>query len=146
MWNIQSTIAKLFLVLTQKCRCERKPEISFSWLMFLHHSRHKSFGFLLINNYKDLKIEPVLSFWLNTPAMWYRMFRRFWQSKFAYGCNGCLSQYTLLPQLPLKIMLSIKVFKIVSNIINSICQSKSVTHSVVFCFSRCYYIPRKISL
>ncbi len=57
----------------------------------------------------------------------------FWQAKFANG--GSIlgsSQFTLMHQLPLKTMLSLKVVKIDSKISNSLHQSKSLTHSVAF--------------
>jgi len=45
----------------------------------------------------------------------------FGQAKFAYGGSvSGLSQFTLLPQLPLKMMLDLKVVKIVSKIILSL--------------------------
>jgi len=50
------------------------------------------------------------------------VFQGFGQAKFAYG--GSIldwSQFTLLPQLPLKMMLSLKVVKIDSKISNSLC-------------------------
>ncbi len=52
--------------------------------------------------------------------MLYRAFHGFGQAKIAYG--GLIlgwSQFTILPQLPLKTMLGIKVVKIDSKIINS---------------------------
>jgi len=54
-------------------------------------------------------------------AIFYRVFHGFGQAKFAYG--GSIlgsSQFTLLPQLPLKTMLSVKVVKIDSKISNSL--------------------------
>jgi len=43
----------------------------------------------------------------------YRAFRGFEQAKFAYGGSILgMSQFKLLPQLPLKIMLDLKVVKI----------------------------------
>jgi hypothetical protein len=65
--------------------------------------------------------------------MWqfYRVFHRFGQGKFAYGgWNLGSSQFTLLPQLPLRMMLSLKFVKIDWKISNSLRWSKSVTHSV----------------
>jgi len=51
-----------------------------------------------------------------------RVFHGFWQTKFAYdGSILGSSQFTLLPQLPLKTMLSLKVVKIdckISNLIH----------------------------
>jgi len=41
------------------------------------------------------------------------------------------ANYTLLPQLPLKMTLNLKVVKIDSKIINSLHYSKFVTHTVV---------------
>ncbi len=61
----------------------------------------------------------------------YRAFHRFGQAKFANG--GSIlgsSQFTLLPQLPLRMMLSLKVVRIDSKINKSLRYSKSVTHSV----------------
>jgi len=52
----------------------------------------------------------------------YRAFHGFGQAKFAYGGSILgLSQFTLLPQLPLKIMLQLKVVKIDSKISNLLC-------------------------
>jgi hypothetical protein len=57
----------------------------------------------------------------------------FGQAKFAYdGSILGSSQFTLLPQLPFRMMLSLKVVKIGSKISNSLCLSKSLTHSVEF--------------
>jgi hypothetical protein len=51
----------------------------------------------------------------------YRKFFGFVQAKFAYGSSILGSpQFTLLPQLPLKTMLDLKVVKIDSKIIISI--------------------------
>ncbi len=52
---------------------------------------------------------------------YYRSFHRFGQAKFAYGCSiSGSSQFTLLPQLPLKTILDLKVVKIDSKIIISL--------------------------
>jgi len=49
---------------------------------------------------------------------WYRVFHRFVQAKFAYGGSVLgSSQFTLLPHLPLKTMLNLKVVKSNSKII-----------------------------
>jgi len=49
------------------------------------------------------------------------VFHGFGQAKFAYGGSILgLRQFTLLPQLPLKMMLGLKVVKIDSKIINSL--------------------------
>jgi len=75
----------------------------------------------------------------------------FGQTKFAYG--GLIigsSQFTLLgllPQLPLIMMLSLKVVKIDSKTSNLLCKSKSVTHSVVQKISRffiCCFLPHSL--
>jgi len=61
----------------------------------------------------------------------YRAFHGFGQAKFAYG--GSIfgtSQFTLLPQLPLKMMINLKVVEINPKIIISQHLSKYVTHSV----------------
>jgi hypothetical protein len=43
----------------------------------------------------------------------YRAFHRFGQANFAYGGSSLGScQFTLLPKLPIKMMLNLKVFKI----------------------------------
>ena len=63
---------------------------------------------------------------------YYRAFNRFVQAKFAYG--GLVlgsSQFTLLPQLPQKMTLNLKVVKFDSKVVILLCKSKSVTHSVV---------------
>jgi len=57
-----------------------------------------------------------------TGKEYYRVFHGFGQAKFPYG--GSIlgsSQFTLLPQLPLKTMLSLKAIKIDSKISNSLC-------------------------
>jgi len=62
----------------------------------------------------------------------YIMFHKLGQVKFPDdGLVLGLSQFSILPQLPPKIMLNSKVVEIDPNIIISFCQSKSVTHSVV---------------
>ncbi len=56
----------------------------------------------------------------------YSVFHRFRQAKFAYGGSILsLSQFLLLPELPLKMKLASKVVKINSNIILSPQRSKS---------------------
>jgi len=62
----------------------------------------------------------------------YRAFRKFGQAKFPDGglILG-LSQFSILPQLPLKILLDSKVVKIDPKIFILLCQSKSTPHSVV---------------
>jgi hypothetical protein len=47
-------------------------------------------------------------------AIWqaYRVFHGFWQAKFAYGGLVFKTIYILLPKLPLKMMLILKVVKI----------------------------------
>ncbi len=56
---------------------------------------------------------------------------RIWVAKFAYGGLALgQSQFSLLPQMPQKIMLNLKMVKFDSKIIISLCKSKSVTHSV----------------
>ena len=61
----------------------------------------------------------------------YRVFHRFGQAKFAYGGQVLgLSQLLLLPQLPEKTKLALKVVKINSKIIISRHESEYVTHSV----------------
>ncbi len=56
-----------------------------------------------------------------TKRQFYRAFHRLGQAKFAYG--GLIfgsSQFTQLHQLPLKMIMGIKVFKIDSKVINSL--------------------------
>ena len=66
--------------------------------------------------------------------MFYRAFHRFGQAEIAYGGLVLgLSQFSILPQLPLKMTLASKVVKIDLKIIISRCKSKSVTHSVGEC-------------
>ncbi len=61
----------------------------------------------------------------------YRVFPRFGQAKFPYGSSVLgSSQFSILPQLPPKILLNSKVVKIDPKIIISLCLSKSVTHFV----------------
>jgi len=61
----------------------------------------------------------------------YRAFHRFGQVKFPDGGSVLgSSQFTLLPQLTLKILLHSKVVKIDQKIILLLCKSKSETHSV----------------
>jgi hypothetical protein len=61
----------------------------------------------------------------------YRAFYRFGQTKFIdVGSVLGSSQFSILPQLPLKMMLGLKVVKINSKISNWLCSSKSVTLSV----------------
>jgi len=70
---------------------------------------------------------------LPTPRLrrFYRTFHGFGQAKFNYsGLILGTSQFTLLPQLPLKTMLHLKVVKIDSEIIISLHYSKSVTYYV----------------
>ncbi len=86
-----------------------------------------------MNNFHDVKYELLLlfSFKVHIIIGLYRVFHGFGQAKFANG--GLIlgsSQFTLLLQLPLKTMLSLKVVKLDLKTGNSICQSKSVTHSV----------------
>jgi len=51
----------------------------------------------------------------------YRAFHRFGQAKFPYGDSVLgSSQFTLLPKLPLKMMLDLKAIKINSKIIISL--------------------------
>jgi hypothetical protein len=51
----------------------------------------------------------------------YRAFHRFWQAKFPDGgLVLCSSQFSLLPQLPQKMMLGLKGVKIDSKISNSL--------------------------
>jgi hypothetical protein len=65
---------------------------------------------------------PIRSvFYQFQPKTFYRAFHVFGQAKFAYG--GLVlgsSQFTLLPQLPLKMTLNIKAVKIDSKIIISL--------------------------
>ncbi len=64
--------------------------------------------------------------------IYYRAFHGFGQAKFSYGGLVLgLSQFTLLPQLPLRAMLNSKLVKLIFKIIISLSYSKSVTHSVV---------------
>jgi hypothetical protein len=65
------------------------------------------------------------------------VFHGFGQAQFAYGglISGS-SLFTLLPKLPLKMMLSLKVVKFDSKISNLLSESKSVTHSVVECYGK----------
>ena len=59
------------------------------------------------------------------------MFHRFGQAKFAYGSQvSGSSQFRLLPQLPEKTKLALKVVKINKKVIISRHESKSVTHTV----------------
>jgi hypothetical protein len=59
------------------------------------------------------------------------VFHGFGLAKFADGGSILgLSQFSMLPQLPLKMMLDLKAFKINPKVIISLCQSKSVAHSV----------------
>ncbi len=61
----------------------------------------------------------------------YRVFHGFGQVKFAdSGSILGSSQFSLLPHLPQKTMVSLKVVKIDSKIIILLCQSKSVIRSV----------------
>jgi len=61
----------------------------------------------------------------------YGAFHGFGQAKFAYGSLVIgSSQFTLLPPLPVKTKLNLKVVKIDSKIIISLPKSKSVIHSV----------------
>jgi hypothetical protein len=61
----------------------------------------------------------------------YREFHGFGQAKFAYGGSILgLGQFKILSQLPLKLMLDLKVVKIDLKIIISLYKSKSLTHSV----------------
>ncbi len=61
----------------------------------------------------------------------YSVFHRFRQSKFAYGGSILnLSQFSLLPQQPLKMTLAIKVVKIDSKLIISLLRSESVKQTV----------------
>jgi len=67
----------------------------------------------------------------------YRAFHRFEQALFAYGGIVLgLSQFTLLPQLPLKTKLNSKVVKIEQKIIISLCQCKFVKYSVESDFAK----------
>jgi len=62
--------------------------------------------------------------------MMIQSFHRFGQAKFPYG--GSIlgsSQFSILPQLPPKIVLNSKVVKVDQKIIKSRLKSKSVTHS-----------------
>jgi hypothetical protein len=53
---------------------------------------------------------------------YYRAFNRFGQAKFPDGGLVLgLSQFSILPQLPLKTMLVLKMVKIISKISNSLC-------------------------
>ncbi len=66
------------------------------------------------------------------PLSHYRAFHGFGQAKFPYGSLVLgSSQFSILPQLPPKIMLDSKVVKIDPKIMISLCYFKSVTHSVV---------------
>jgi len=63
-----------------------------------------------------------LSFFSPNSETWYRAFHRFGQAKFPDG--GSIlgsSQFLILPQLPLKTMIGLKVVKIGSKINNSNC-------------------------
>jgi len=69
----------------------------------------------------------------------YRVFHGFGQAKFP--CGGLVlssSQISLLPQLPQKTTLNLKVVKLDSKIIISLCWSKSVTH-----FCKWNSLPKK---
>jgi len=70
-----------------------------------------------------LKSEFPFKFYLNIAILRnYRVYHGFGQAKFA--CGGSIlgsSQFTLLPQLPQKMMLGLKVVKINLKISNSIC-------------------------
>jgi len=73
------------------------------------------------------------------------VFHGFGQANFAYGGSILgLSQFTLLPQLPLRMTLNLKVVKIDLKISNLVCQSKSVTHSVVEWHFGCRAFPDMI--
>ena len=62
---------------------------------------------------------------------WYKVFHRFEQAKFAYGSQVLgSSQFLMLPKLPEKTKLVLKVVKMDSKIIISRHESKSLTHSV----------------
>ncbi len=66
-------------------------------------------------------------------VIFYRVFHRFGHAKFPDG--GLVlgsSQFSVLTQLSPKTMFGLKEVKIDSKIINSHCESKSVTHSVSF--------------
>ncbi len=61
----------------------------------------------------------------------HRAFHRFEQAKFAYGGSVLgLSQFTLLPQMPLKMISKLKSILNQLEIIISLHKSKSVTFSV----------------
>jgi len=63
----------------------------------------------------------------------YRTIHRFGQAKFPDGGSAFgSSQFSILPQLPPKMMLGLKEVKIHSKISNAFCSSKIVTHSVPF--------------
>ncbi len=87
--------------------------------------------FLYANSlYASLFFES-LSLAYNEVHLYYRAVHRFWQAKFPYG--GLIlgsSRFSILPQLPLKILLDSKVVKIDPKIVISLHKSKSVTHSV----------------
>ncbi len=75
------------------------------------------------------------------------MSQGFGQAKFAF-CGSILgsSQFTILPQLALKTMLSLKVVKIDTKLSNS--KSKSLTHSVecsAKLFLKLYYDTTRLS-
>jgi len=58
---------------------------------------------------------------------------RFGQAKIPYvGLVLGSGQFSILPQLSLKMRLSLKEVKIDTKISNSLCESKSLTHSVEF--------------
>ena len=64
---------------------------------------------------------------------YYRAFHRFGQAKFPDGGSVFgSSQFSILSQLPSKMLLDSKVVKINPKIIILLCWSKSVTHSVAF--------------
>ncbi len=84
------------------------------------------------------QIWPFNFFWTwqpcqvsHTEPKSYKAFHRFGQAKLAYsGSILGSSQFTLLPQLPPKMMLDLKVVKIDSKIYKSLHYYKSMTHSV----------------
>jgi len=86
-----------------------------------------------VSNYLSRLFETILTCHFFQKKMFYRAFHGFGQAKFSY--NGSIlgsSQFASLPQLPLKLMLHLKVVKINSKIIISLHKSKSVTHSVPY--------------
>jgi len=70
----------------------------------------------------DTQVDNQKLVWNVRPANTYRAFHRFGQAKFPDGGSVLVSnQYSILPQLPSKILLDSKVVKVDLKIIISVC-------------------------